>query len=111
MSDDPVPGAFGPPRFEVTASEDPETGGTLLRVGGELDLVSEPQLNDALDNAAGRPIRIDLSELTFMDSTGLRALLGAARAHEQLTLGGELQPAVRRLLELTQTLEILPFRG
>jgi anti-anti-sigma factor len=110
MSVEPDPGAFRPPRFEVTASEDPETGQTLLRVSGELDLVSEPQFEDALAKAAGKSIRIDLTELTFMDSTGLRALLGAARAHERLTLDGELQPAVQRLLELTQTRTILPFR-
>jgi hypothetical protein len=44
-----------------------------------------------------------------MDSTGLRALLGAARTHPELKLQGPLQPPVQRLLELTQTLAILPF--
>ena len=64
----------------------------------------------ALADAAA-PVRIDLSELAFMDSTGLRALLSAARHREDLTLSGPLQAPIQRLLELTQTLEILPFKG
>ena len=44
-----------------------------------------------------------------MDSTGLRALLSAAREFPDLKLAGPLQPPVRRLLDLTQTHAILPF--
>ena len=44
-----------------------------------------------------------------MDSTGLRTLLGAARTYPNVKLQGPLQPPVQRLLELTQTLTILPF--
>jgi anti-sigma B factor antagonist len=107
MSVEPDAGAFRPPRFDVTA--EPHGGGTLLRVSGELDLVSEPQLSEAFARVAGQPVLIDLSELAFMDSTGLRALLAAAKTHPDLKLRGPLQPAVERLLELTQTLTILPF--
>ena len=111
MSDEPDAGAFRPPRFDIAVSDDPDGGGTLLRVGGELDIVSEPQFASALANVTRPPIRVDLSELAFMDSTGLRALLEASRNHEDLVLEGTLQPAVQRLLELTQTLTILPFRN
>jgi anti-anti-sigma factor len=52
---------------------------------------------------------IELEDLAFMDSTGLRTLLSAARQIDQLTLKGPLQAPVQRLLELTQTLTILPF--
>ena len=54
---------------------------------------------------------IELEELAFMDSTGLRTLLSSAREIENLTLRGPLQAPVRRLLELTQTLAILPFEN
>jgi anti-anti-sigma factor len=108
MSAEPDPGAFRPPRFEVTVQDDHD--GVLLRVSGELDLVSEPQLTHALDELGGREATLDLSELAFMDSTGLRALLGAARTYPNVKLQGPLQPPVQRLLELTQTLSILPFR-
>jgi anti-anti-sigma factor len=107
MSVEPDGGAFRPPRFEVKVEENEALE---LRLVGELDLVSEPMLQSALARADGRPVRIDLSELAFMDSTGLRALLSAAREIPGLELRGPLQPAVQRLLELTQTLAILPFK-
>ena len=110
MSSEPDQGAFRPPRFEVKAAPDADGKGTVLRLSGELDLVSEPQLTEALAEAEP-PVRIDLTDLAFMDSTGLRALLGEAREHEGLKLSGELQPAVQRLLDLTQTLAILPFEN
>jgi anti-anti-sigma factor len=109
MSAEPDAGAFRPPRFEVTVEDVGD--GALLRVSGELDLVSEPQLNQALDQLEGREATLDLSELAFMDSTGLRTLLGAARTYPNVKLQGPLQPPVQRLLELTQTLSILPFKA
>jgi anti-anti-sigma factor len=107
MSVEPEAGPFRPPRFDVAASE--QEGTLVLRLSGELDLVSEPMLAAALARADGRPVRIELADLAFMDSTGLRALLSAAREVPQLQITGPLQPPVRRLLELTQTLTILPF--
>ena len=107
MTGDPGTSGYRPPRFEVAS--DRTDGTVLLRLIGELDLVSEPVLANALAEADGAPLRIDLSELAFMDSTGLRALLGLQREHADVKLRGPLQPAVQRLLELTQTLTILPF--
>ncbi len=109
MSVEPEAGAFRPPRFDVATDE--EDGTVVLRLSGELDLVSEPILESALEGAKGRPVRIDLAELAFMDSTGLRALLSAARQFPDLKLAGPLQAPVRRLLDLTQTLAILPFES
>ena len=107
MSAEPDPGAFRPPRFDVAVDDGPDR--VVLKVSGELDLVSEPQLNQALHALEGRTAALDLSELAFIDSTGLRTLLGAAREYPNVTLRGPLQPPVQRLLELTQTLNILPF--
>src|SRR5215475_8044756 len=107
MSGDPDAGAFRPPRFEVRVEED--ASALVLHLAGELDLVSEPTFATALAQADGRPVRIELEELAFMDSTGLRALLSAAREVPGLRLTGPLQPPVQRLLELTQTITILPF--
>src|SRR4051812_10248693 len=89
MTDEPDAGPFRPPRFDVVTSE--HDGALVLRLSGELDLVSEPILAAALAHADGRPIRIELEELAFMDSTGLRALLGAAREVQGLELHGPLQ--------------------
>jgi len=95
-----------PPRFEVNVER--SGGAVLLRLSGELDLVSEPVLAGELAKVDG-PLRIDLSELVFMDSTGLRALLTTMREFDDFKLRGPLQPSVERLLELTQTNQILPF--
>ena len=107
MNVEPAADAFRPPRFDVAVSED--AGRVVVHLSGELDLVGEPLLQAALARAGGRPVRIELAELAFMDSTGLRVLLGAAREIPGLQLSGPLQPPVKRLLELTQTLPILPF--
>ena len=105
---EPDQGAFRPPRFDALTESGPD--GTTLTISGELDLDSEPELSHALELAAGTPTTVDLSGLAFMDSTGLRVLLSAARTYPNVKLQGPLQPPVQRLLELTQTLSILPFR-
>ncbi len=47
---------------------------------GELDIATTPELEQALTEATAEPVAeivLDLRELTFMDSTGLRALAQA----------------------------------
>ena len=78
-----------------------ETG---LAVGGELDLATTPQLSEALDEAtAGEgDIVLDVSELTFIDSTGLRTLLGAIEGmpQDRRLILRETQPQVIRVFEI-----------
>src|SRR3954468_8045098 len=53
----------------------------LLEVFGELDLATAPRLCAALDIARLQRVKrfaVDLTGVDFCDSTGLRALLGAA---------------------------------
>jgi anti-anti-sigma factor len=99
-------------RFEVF--EEQRDGMRLLSVSGELDLATAPGLCMRLTRLrmACRPIAvIDLTDLRFCDSTGLRALLGEAR--EARIAGGRLSViappggAVRRLLDLTGADEAL----
>jgi anti-sigma B factor antagonist len=74
-----------PDPFSVHERE--EAGVRVIAVAGELDIATAPELCARLD--AGRMSRrprmlVDLTEVDFCDSTGLRALLGAAsevRAH------------------------------
>jgi anti-anti-sigma factor len=57
---------------------------TVATVAGELDLATVPQLEQALEGPlrdAGRLV-VDLSECSFIDSSGLRALVGARAASE-----------------------------
>jgi anti-anti-sigma factor len=49
------------------------TGG--LRVEGELDLLSAPDLEDAAAGVPRGPLLLDMEGVTFIDSTGVRLLL------------------------------------
>ena len=51
-----------------------------LRLIGELDLATVRYLEEACDGIQGEgPVTLDLSEVTFVDSTGLHALVLYAR--------------------------------
>ncbi len=87
------------------------SGRRLVAVDGELDLASAPALSDALarELATGKQILLDLSGVTFIDSTGLAAIVNAARADgSQLELSADLRSQARRLMELTGVLSLLP---
>ncbi|MGK5740812.1 STAS domain-containing protein [Micromonospora sp. URMC 103] len=99
--------------FTVTYAE--RDGGTCLRLAGELDMSSAPQLDAAIDRltAAGeRHLLVDLTELTFCDSTGLAAFVrGDNRAAAD---GGWLRVTgargrVARVLRLTGLDEVLTY--
>jgi anti-sigma B factor antagonist len=57
--------------------------GVVVRLAGELDMLSAPDLGDelsALLEAGETHLDVDLTGLEFLDSTGLSALLGAHQA-------------------------------
>jgi anti-anti-sigma factor len=48
----------------------------VLSLTGELDMATAPELEEAIERAqGGSQIVVDLRELTFIDSTGIRALI------------------------------------
>jgi anti-anti-sigma factor len=77
----------------------------VVRLIGELDISTVPQASPAVAEACERSSRVvvDLSELTFMDSSGVRMLLQAwANQHERgrdLVLRAP-TTTVRRLFDL-----------
>ena len=84
-------------------------GEVSLRLAGELDLVTAPTLRDELARHQARGVRVvlDLSEIQFLDSTGLVLLMEVAREPAKngwsLALRRELSPAVARLFQVTRT--------
>lgn len=62
----------------------PAKGVTVAVVAGELDLATVPRLEEALEAPVRRADRlvVDLSECSFVDSSGLRALMTARAASE-----------------------------
>jgi anti-sigma B factor antagonist len=98
--------------FEVRTFR--EGGSWRLALCGELDLASADQLEDAIrmaEEGSGLRIVVDLGDLRFIDSTGLNVLLNAqARSRkngQRLSFKPSRHEAVIRLLDLTQTTEIL----
>lgn len=84
---------------------------------GELDLVTVGEVDRCVADltAAGfAHVVVDLREVEFIDSTGLRLML-RLRAHsrdEGWTLSlVQGPPSVRRIFELTGTLDTLPFEN
>lgn len=90
-------------------------GDIRLALSGELDIATVPHLEDALaaaEDARDGQLTLDLSDLSFIDSTGLRGILQLhARAErEEWSLVVVPGPAaVQRVFELTGTEQILNF--
>lgn len=80
-------------------------GVTLLRLEGELDLVSAPELSSAVRQAfadAEQPVVLDMAAVGFIDSTGVRTLLEAQHlAGRDLVLMAP-SGAVTRVLDFTR---------
>lgn len=84
---------------------------------GEVDVATAPALRGALgeaemrhlDDGVNGPIAVDLSGVTFIDSTGLGVLLGSARrgrrAGHEVVLRNPV-PTVLRVLEITGLLRV-----
>jgi anti-anti-sigma factor len=91
-----------------------------IAFGGELDLASAPSAEEELSRAAESNVErviVDLSRLTFMDSTGLAMLVKASRAAKEsgrrfAVIKGGAQ--VERLFSLTgmdEELELIDAPG
>ena len=85
-----IASSVAPTDLQILTTEVLDAPVPVVRATGELDLDSAPQLCAAIEDAAraARPPRvvIDFTEVSFCDSTGLRALIGAVREVE--VLGG-----------------------
>jgi anti-anti-sigma factor len=63
--------------FVLAVSESEQ--GTVIAVAGDVDIATAPELRDALVSASG-DVTVDLADVSFMDSSGLNALI-AGRKH------------------------------
>ena len=93
--------------MDLELSTRPLDARALVTVAGEIDLETASQLGDhalAALREVSPHLVLDLSGVTFMDSTGLKVLLSvqhrADLAHGSLGVVGTTRP-VRRILELT----------
>ena len=93
-----------------------ERGCVVATVAGEIDISTVGGLRERLfELAEGRePLIVDLDRVTFIDSTGLGALVGTSRRAAEH--GGSLravcaQPRTRRLLWLTGVDRRIPLES
>lgn len=95
--------------------DDLEDRRVCLRVAGELDLATAEELGRTLAQAldSNDAVVLDLSEVTFIDSTGLAAIIAAVnRANGNgavLQIATPLPNQPHRLLELTGVMSRLSF--
>jgi len=81
-----------------------------MLVRGEIDLADERPLIDEVDAVVGASadvvVELDLAEVEFIDSSGLRALLLLRRAHGDRVLLGARSAPVQRVLEIAGLAEM-----
>ena len=81
-----------------------------IAVSGRVDTVTAPELEAGLKFGAAKHVVIDLADVPYMSSAGLRILLAAHKT--MLGKGGELlianvQSAVKEVLDITGFSDIL----
>ncbi len=83
-----------------------EQGHAIATVAGEIDISTVTRLRERLFElaASGRPLVIDLDQVSFIDSAGLSALVGTA--NRAAAYGSSLHvvcadPKIRKLFRLT----------
>jgi anti-sigma B factor antagonist len=87
------------------AESRPRPGTVVLSVGGELDTLTAPELERALDpllTGAAVPV-LDLGEVTFLASSGLAVLI---RAAHRVTAQGRTLAVVAASRAVTRPLEV-----
>jgi stage II sporulation protein AA (anti-sigma F factor antagonist) len=103
----------GPNIVPLSISKTVHAAKHTLALTGELDMDSASVLEEAVREvcASGTELVIDLREVTFMDSTGLRVLIVAGTlceemGHELRIIPGE---DIQRILEISGLDHVLPF--
>lgn len=102
-----------PGRLSISSAVQSGTASIALR--GELDLASAPQLEallQSIETDSPQRVVVDLGELAFIDSTGLRLLLQASARSGERDCEFVLRPgedAVQRVFDLTGARNVLRF--
>jgi len=96
----------------LTITVERQDGATRLTVVGEVDASTGPELERVGGEAcaAGGDLTLDLAQVEFLDSSGLRVIVGL---HQQLESCGhrltlvEVHPRVMRVIEATNLQRVL----
>lgn len=91
--------------FQVKVRE--QAGVSVVSAEGEVDVSTAPSLRQRLyELPESAKVVVDLSEVTFLDSTGLGVLVAALKRVRESDAGGDLRlvvtrPQVSKVLEVT----------
>src|SRR5690242_8613356 len=107
-----------PPEFAIT-EQGSAAGHFVIAARGEIDLFTAPELKQVVTDAiesGERRVVIDLTDVSFLDSTALGVLIGAVKRLR--SRGGALaivntEPSITKTFEITgldQIFTILPGR-
>ena len=100
----------------LTIDKEESPDGSLIRVVGEVDLYSSPELRKAILKAvpsAERGLAIDLEGVTYIDSSGVATLVEGLRSAREHGTGFALvspSPAVMQVLELARLDSVFEVR-
>jgi len=74
----------------------------VVRISGELDMATADTFGDAVAGIVSSTphVVLDLSECTFVDSSGLRVVASTVKQAERVSIVAS-EPAVLRVLEIT----------
>jgi len=99
----------------IAISEKVQGANLVLSIDGELDISTIPLLEQQIEatHASPTPLTLDLSGLTFMDSSGLRLLIElnerAQREQWALSLVAPRHESANLVLRMTGADSALPF--
>jgi anti-sigma B factor antagonist len=100
----------------LTIDKEQSPDGSLIRVVGEVDLYSSPELRKAILKAvpsAEGGLAIDLAGVTYIDSSGVATLVEGLRSAREHGTGFVLvapSPAVMQVLELARLDSVFEVR-
>jgi anti-sigma B factor antagonist len=96
------------PRF-ISAQSTDSDGSPLLKLRGELDMLSAVQLREIIEGLVDQRcdrLVLDLDELDFMDSSGIAVLVYSVNSIGTVELRNA-SPIIRRIIEVTGLSNVL----
>ena len=100
----------------VSIEKDQSSDGSLLRVSGEIDLYSSPEVRKAILKTIPKTegcLAIDLAGVTYIDSSGVATLVEGLRSAREHDVGFALvspSSAVTQVLELARLDSVFEVR-
>ncbi len=112
---------MSPPKAFTVEIDEPAGDRVVIRIKGELDMAAAPDLTEAIvGSKTSTRVSLDLSGVTFLDSSAIGALVSSGRSLAEAGSRLELGPRsdiVTRVLEITgladtaEAFDVLPEDG